>query len=216
MPLAAAVSVVDCELVRGAWPAQPANTLTSLGPVVLGAVLVTRGATASARWVGAAAVLAGTGSVLFHGELTSVTHWIHDWALLVLVAVLALTTGRRDLTTGPRVIAAAVLAGAVRSSGAAITEAVTLALVGVAAVRELGALGDRRSRPLLLAVLALGAGAVLTVLGRTDGPWCVPSSPMQPHGVWHLLTAGALGWYALARGWIGAAPLAAARQEEAA
>jgi hypothetical protein len=39
---------------------------------------------------------------------------------------------------------------------------------------------------------ALAVGLVAQVFGRTGGPWCRPDSLLQPHALWHALTAAAL------------------------
>lgn len=39
---------------------------------------------------------------------------------------------------------------------------------------------------------ALAVGLAAQVFGRTGGPWCRPDSLLQPHALWHVLTAGAL------------------------
>ncbi|CAN5547569.1 hypothetical protein BH20ACT23_BH20ACT23_22440 [soil metagenome] len=50
-----------------------------------------------------------------------------------------------------------------------------------------------------VALASLGLGAVAFVLGRTSSPLCDPDSPMQLHGVWHLLVALSLAAYGRAR-----------------
>lgn len=74
----------DCEALAGSFPQQPINTLSSLALIVAGAVLWRRGR----RVVAAAVVLAGVGSVLFHGAPSMVSTWAHD-AGIVATAVAA-------------------------------------------------------------------------------------------------------------------------------
>src|SRR6266511_2456028 len=51
----------------------------------------------------------------------------------------------------------------------------------------------RTARVIVLTALAVGLTAYL--LGRTGGPLCRPESLLQPHALWHLLTAVAMaGW----------------------
>ena len=40
--------------------------------------------------------------------------------------------------------------------------------------------------------------AVVGRLGATGGPLCDPGSWLQPHGLWHISAAAALGWWAVA------------------
>jgi len=49
----------------------------------------------------------------------------------------------------------------------------------------------------MLAALAVGVPAYL--LGRTGGPLCRPDSLLQPHALWHLLTAVAMAAWAVDR-----------------
>lgn len=49
------------------------------------------------------------------------------------------------------------------------------------------------ARHSLALVAGLGAGALLAyVAGRTGSPWCRPESLVQPHALWHVLSAAAL------------------------
>lgn len=55
----------------------------------------------------------------------------------------------------------------------------------------------RLPRPPAAAVVGLAAAAVVNVLTRTGAPLCEPSSLLQGHGAWHVLTAaGAALWLA--------------------
>ena len=49
------------------------------------------------------------------------------------------------------------------------------------------------------AVASFGIAAVFFLLGRTSSPLCDPDSPVQLHGVWHLLVALSLAAYGRAR-----------------
>jgi hypothetical protein len=71
------------------------------------------------------------------------------------------------------------------------------ALVGTwSAVAVLGTLGFGRLRhhPWLVGVgvATLAAGGVVDVMSRTGRPWCRPTSRLQGHALWHLLTAASL------------------------
>jgi hypothetical protein len=55
----------------------------------------------------------------------------------------------------------------------------------------------RAARVLMLAALAAGSAAYLA--GRTGGPLCRPDSLLQPHALWHLLTAVAMAAWATDR-----------------
>ena len=49
----------------------------------------------------------------------------------------------------------------------------------------------------MLAALAIGVTAYL--LGRTGAPLCRPDSLLQPHALWHLLTAVAMAVWTVDR-----------------
>jgi hypothetical protein len=70
--------------------------------------------------------------------------------------------------------------------------------------------GWRRRRlpwPPATAVLTLGAAVAVYVLTRTGAPLCRPSSWVQGHGAWHVLTAVAAG------SWLAAWPPAVRRKD---
>jgi hypothetical protein len=48
-------------------------------------------------------------------------------------------------------------------------------------------------------VAALAVGVAAYLLGRTGGPLCRPESLLQPHALWHLLTAVAMAAWAADR-----------------
>lgn len=50
-----------------------------------------------------------------------------------------------------------------------------------------------------VALVSLGIGTIAFALGRTSSQLCDPDSPVQLHGVWHLLVALSLAAYGHAR-----------------
>jgi hypothetical protein len=98
-------------------------------------------------------------------------------------------------------------ATAVAAAGVLVRPASTVLLVGaVTAAVVAEAVLVRRPRPdgggrvgrvVLVAALAVGVTAYL--LGRTGGPMCRPDSLLQPHALWHLLTAVAMAAWAADR-----------------
>lgn len=55
----------------------------------------------------------------------------------------------------------------------------------------------RLPRPPVLGVVALGAAVAVNLLSRTGAPLCRPSSLLQGHAAWHVLTAvAAASWLA--------------------
>ncbi|MGH8948332.1 MAG: hypothetical protein ACRDXF_05675, partial [Acidimicrobiia bacterium] len=63
----------------------------------------------------------------------------------------------------------------------------------------LSILRSDRSPAALAPLLLLAVVAVFGRLGATGGPLCDPGSLLQPHAVWHLGSALAVAWWALAR-----------------
>jgi hypothetical protein len=107
------------------------------------------------------------------------------------VAVVAAAVGV-GLSTNPTflmAVGAAVLAEVAVARRPPVPTAAELAEAG----RETG----RRSRTIMLAALAVGVTVYL--LGRTGGPLCRPDSLLQPHALWHLLTAVAMAAWTVDR-----------------
>ena len=210
----------DCEHIGQGLLGQPVNTLSSLAYVVAGAVLLRRALAAreGARpvlTVYAVAVAAfGFGSIVFHGPMPSWARLAHD---LSITSVLAFVIGY-DVAFARR---ATRRAGLVSSAGLVAASAVVLwlspdasnalvsALVVAAVVAEVAAARSPAGRVVardlvrapwswVVGVVALGIGAALNALGRTDAPLCEPDSLAQLHGVWHVLTAAVLWLYGIA------------------
>lgn len=204
---AAAVALADCEALHSGWPDQPVNTWSSLAFLVAGVAIAVGGRHVHGRLVGTAAMLVSAGSVLFHGHAGGLADWMHDWSLATLLLVLVAPTvaGRAGLT--PIVTASAAIAvvmALLPPSG----EWLAGLLAAVLAVRELVGFRRNASRSRAGAAALVGAGILLTVLGRTGGPLCAPGSALQPHAAWHVLAAAALVAYAASRGWIRDRPAA--------
>ena len=179
--------MVDCELIRTGFPAQPADALTALAFVVAGVHLATRRRGTGPLVYGLSLAAVGASSFMMHGvglggvvesiAVMSLALWITLWA--------GLGPTRRAVWvwTGMTVVAGTLiwLVPDVRhiATGVAVAAAVLL-LVRLPSRRLWIAFG-----------LAAGAAAVY-LLSRAGGPWCVPSSPLQGHGLWHLMLATAL------------------------
>ena len=123
MPLGAG----DCERLRDGLIAQPVNTASALAYVAVGAWLAGRGLRAGAAVkpnpvaVGLAAVIAGVGSVDYHGTGSPAARLLHDGGLYAVVGLVAWRevarrVGRERL--GPAHQAAYRLALGVAAAGA--------------------------------------------------------------------------------------------------
>jgi hypothetical protein len=202
----------DCGDVRSGLLGQPANAVSAAGYLVAAGWLVwlcRRWAAPRRYWWFAAAVAAnGVGSGLYHGPGWPGSGWSHDVAAVavpVFIAVDGLGRVRgwddRIITRVGLTASAAAAAGVLSRSGTSITmvTAVTAAVLAEAMVaRQRGRRGGLRAgRVVLVAALAAGVSAYL--LGRTGGLLCRPDSLLQPHALWHLLTATAMAAWAFDR-----------------
>ena len=210
----------DCEHIGQGLLGQPVNTLSSLAYVAVGVLLLRRALTAPESERPVLAVYAvivaavGFGSFVFHGPMPSWGRFAHD---LSIAAVLAFVIGY-DIAFARLAAPRAGLAGGAAVAGASAvvllaspdaSNALVSALVAAAVLAEVvaarSAAGRAVARDLLRApwgwvigAVALGIGAVLNALGRTDAPLCEPDSLAQMHGVWHVLTAALLWVYGTA------------------
>jgi hypothetical protein len=192
-----AMATSDCEAIRDAWLAQPANAWSSSAYLLAGAHLAVRHRAVLARAPGStAAVLSlcavGVGSFLYHGPQPAWGDAVHDASIALLLGSLAGLGGAARSVRGARhraIPVAAVLAAAlvvVVPGSVAIVHGALAALVGLRHVRAVSPSVATAAR---LALVALAAGTVLFAAGRTGGPLCEPRSLAQPHAGWHVATA---------------------------
>lgn len=206
-----ALATTDCEANRGGFIGQPVNTLTSFAYVFTGAALIVRGVRRQSRArradfvYGTLLVGVGLGSMAFHGPQPRGSRALHDAPILaalyfILVHNLA-TLGlihRSERTFVAGVIPVAFVASA-PTVGPAASGALAIAVVA----SEVFAYSEQRSRAgskAIVGLVVVAGGAYL--LGRTGSPLCNPDSPIQLHGLWHLLSAAALGSW----GWMSLQP----------
>ena len=203
----------DCEAVGSGWLSQPVNALTSLSYAVVGVALVpwALGARAGERWlrvlIATGLVLTGVGSAMYHGPQGPGSGFLHDASfLLVLVSI-----GVADIavaarwTTRSMEMAVVVAVATVAVVVALLPSATNVAAVAAGVVIVVGDVGLRRVgkmdwRWYLVAVVAFVAAVVAYLAGRTGSPVCAPGSAFQWHGAWHVLSAVAIGAYAVATG----------------
>jgi hypothetical protein len=199
----------DCEARSLEW-AQPVLFATSWAYVVVGLALlwwVWRRNDIARGWgiaFAVAMILTGLGSVDYHGPVVSPQPFTHDGglalALLVALGIDVLRISRDSRFALRRVGLLAVIAVVVL----VWLPGLSPVLAGVVAVLLVVAeyLVYRRGLRVinwtqLAAVGSLALGVVVFALSRTGGPLCDPQSWAQGHGLWHLLTAAALGLWAL-------------------
>ncbi|CAN5219161.1 hypothetical protein BH18ACT5_BH18ACT5_11860 [soil metagenome] len=176
-------AAADCEAIGSGFLGQPANALTTVAFVLVGLWILY--AHPGARWTGIALMATGIGSFLFHGPMPSGNEWAHDVSLAWLLAMVAGAGTRWERLTRLPTLALVGLIVAL-APAAADPLAVLLSVVAiVSTVRH-----TRNMAPLALA----GAVGIYGRLGATAGPLCNPTSWWQPHGIWHIAAALAVGW----------------------
>ena len=145
--------------------------------------------------LGAATALEGVGSLLYHGSDGRAGQVLHDGALVAVlgfvagwhVGRLAGAAARTAVVGVGTGLAVGVVAGATSSLLTNVA-----AVVGVVVVVRVEVLARHRglapvwTRPLLV----LAAAAVLAwLLGTPSSPACSAESWIQPHALWHVLSA---------------------------
>jgi hypothetical protein len=195
------IAASDCERCRPGLVAQPINTLSSLAYVVTGAAVVHDARRRPRRRrsevaLGWATVAVGLGSVAYHGPGGRLGHRAHDASLLatlglLVVADVELLLGGREVPPAVLGVVGAVAVAASHPARSMEAQALTGLVAGAAEVVRVSRhpAGSRGpwARRAELPVFVVGAVAHLT--GRTGGPTCRPESALQPHALWHVLTA---------------------------
>jgi len=198
-------ATTDCEL-RDDWLLeQDVNAWTSLAYVAAGAVLIgevrRRRLPRAVFALAAMAIAEGFGSLLYHGADSGVGQYLHDVPLIgVLGFVAGWHVGRlRSVADRGALVGSAI--GLVVSSvmWAVAPGAVNIAVAAAVVVIVAGSWQARRRRMTRVwtgPVLVLGVTAIaFWAVGSPGSPACDPDSWLQPHGVWHVLTAlVALTW----------------------
>ena len=183
-------ALVDCELVRSGFFAQPVNTVTTLAFFAAGVWLLRRRTTA---WIGMALIATGVGSFVFHGPMPAWGEWAHDVSLSWLIVVVGGVQSRWESWSRWPALAGLALLFAL------LPEVADPVGVGLTAFVAGSILVQRPTRDEMLALGLLGAAAVFGRLGSTGWPLCDPTSIFQPHGVWHVTAAVAVAWWANAQ-----------------
>ena len=192
-------SVADCEVRDGWFFAQDVNAWSSLAYVAVGLYIVgavgRRGLPGVFVVLGVATALEGVGSLLYHGVGGPAAEVVHDGALVALlgfvagwhVGRLAGAAERAALVGLGTGLAVGVVAGTTSSP-------LTNVAVAVGVVVIIGAEVLARHRGLTpvwtLPLLVFAAAAVLAwQLGASSSLACAEESWIQPHALWHALSA---------------------------
>lgn len=206
----AALAGSDCERLSGGWWAQPANATSSAAYAVVGVWLLHRAVTSPAsRALFAAAgfglVAVGLGSVAYHGPQPAWARAAHDGSIVALLAVLVvrnvwlLARHRLRFAAAYSAPCLAVVPG-LGLAGEDRLLLVTLVVAGVVGVSLIHCLwlADWPERAMTRrmwssAAAVMGVAVVAYAAGRTSSSFCWPDSLWQPHALWHIASAVAIG-----------------------
>jgi hypothetical protein len=204
----------SCEPARPAFIVTPLNTITNLAYVLVGLLILgtahssadsaaglLRRRAGYARLFGAALIALGFGSGFFHASWTLIGQWLDSLGMYLITAFMLLFALVRLRPFSGRLfgIAYAVLCAALGGLWFAAPDArrtFFMAVLAIALLLEFGYLIARRPP---VQVWLLLAGLVLFFFSDQLRAWdlqawvCRPDSWLQPHAVYHLLSACALG-----------------------
>jgi len=189
----------DCE-VRDDWLfEQDVNAWSSLAYVAAGLVLVAevaRGRLPKAvLGLAAVAVAEGFGSLLYHGAASDVSQFLHDVPLIGMVAFISGWHVGRLLGVPNRGSLIGLSAGVLLSTILwAVAPGSTNIAVGitVGAAIVASVIANRRGMPAVWTVpllSLLGVALLAWAAGTPASPACRADSWLQPHALWHVLTA---------------------------
>lgn len=198
------LALADCEAVRSWLGTQPVNTASSMSYLAAAGVLLRwwwRGA--GSGWLVLAVGLAAqsAGSAASHAGAGLVGATLHDAALVAIVAYLGGWHAGRALRPSSDITPAVSLVVAAAFVPFAAVPGATNAVVGLALAVVLG--GEVVARrcgltPVLDLRLALVASVAVLAwwTGQTGGALCRPGSLLQPHALWHGLSAATVALWA--------------------
>ena len=211
VPLLAQLGTGDCETIRHEWLIQPVNAWSSVAFAAVGLAVMAsaRSATGAERAnrvvFGLLLSATGIGSFLFHGPQPDSAHFLHDLTLLAALWFLVVVNTTRAFAANRRTAGAAFLGGAaVFAVALLITPGISTVLSGIVIILLIASDVAMRARTMpnrlwhATAIGVLIAGVALNLAGRTDAPWCDPTTLLQAHAGWHVLAAVFLGLYFMA------------------
>ena len=201
-----------CELEHCAWVVNPADTVSNLAYVLFGvAMLVSaRGLEPAAAGrvsiFGPASILVGLLSGIYHASYTYffqffdfVGMFVFCFAVLTANAIRLgwIDPARRWLFFGVGVAVSSALVPVISESPIPIQTMVGLLIAAILAqelvvLRRRDPATPRTDYRLFIVALALLGGAATASLLDVSRTWCDPTSWIQGHAIWHLLSAASL------------------------
>jgi 1-acyl-sn-glycerol-3-phosphate acyltransferase len=189
---------VDCELRDRWFLGQDVNAWSSLAyvgvAVVIAVVVVRRRLPRAFLALAVVVALEGAGSLAYHGGRGDAAQFLHDTPLVAALGFVAgWHVGRvsgRASTSSLVGLAAGAVAGTTTWALDASPNPVVAVLVAVVVGAEVLAWRRGKRRIWTVPLLALGVVAAATWAAGTAGsPLCDEQSWLQPHGLWHVLSA---------------------------
>lgn len=204
----------SCETARQAFIMTPINTITNLAYIFVGIWIVgtarsttdraaglMRHRAGYARLLGAALIALGIGSGFFHASWTLAGQWLDSMGMYLITAFMLLFALVRLRPFSGKMFGAlyailCITLGGLWFAVPGARRTIFLVVLVVALLLEFGLLITRR--PPIQTRLLL-AGLALFFLSDRLRAWdlqawiCRPDSWLQPHALYHILSAGALG-----------------------
>lgn len=209
----------DCQARSDLW-GQPALAVSSWAYVIAGLYVLwwmrrRDDVRSGEAWLFALGLMAaGVGSLDYHGPVLGPEPLAHDVGISVALLMALWIDLRRLSRVGPLrawgliALATLLVTGTLPEGSSGLVLVVSAGLLVAEAL--LYRRGVRRpSGSLCAAIACLVVGLVAFSVSRTGGPLCDPTSWMQGHALWHVLTAIALalwGTTALPFSAVGAEP----------
>lgn len=195
----------DCERRDGWFLEQDVNAWSSMAYVAAGVVLLvelTRRRLPAAMFALAVLLVAeGAGSLLYHGAASDASQFLHDVPLIGALGFVAGWHVGRLFDAADRGSLTGMAIGLVGASILwAVAPGATNATVAIAVVTIVVASLLARQRRLAgvwsVPLLTLcGVAVAMWAFGSAGSPTCDPGGWLQPHAIWHVLTAVvALAW----------------------
>ena len=209
--LFATLGAGDCEALGDGWLIQPVAAWTSLAYAAVGIVLMISAASSPPRdrtlriSFGFFLVGTGIGSFLYHGPQPVVAGFAHDITFLATLWFLVIMNpagphGLRRVWAWLTIGAVSVVFGIVLVLYPSSTNILAASSVAALVVSDLlmHKTGGIDGRWYATAIALLAGALFVNILGRSGAPTCTPDHVFQFHGLWHVLSAMAVGAYFIA------------------